>query len=163
MSEIKWCPVIDDLLYIYIYGLQVGPALLVLGDETRESGFKLSLLERLQLEYEKIGGPAKDYLLTLSTNYRCHKDILAIPHVLFYSGLKSQARKADPHPKAPYPLLFVCSNLTSDVSSSELEAKILLDQVNFFVENWPTDNSSWGEFELDKIAVVTSTRPQVDS
>ena len=116
---------------------QVGPALLVLGDETRESGFKLSLLERLQLEYDKIGGPAKDYSVTLSTNYRCHKDIIAIPRELFYSELKGKARKADPHPKAPYPLLFVCSNLSSNVCLPELEANVLLHQVNFFIQHWP--------------------------
>ena len=140
---------------------QVGPALLVLGDETRASGFRLSLLERLQLEYEKIGRPAKDYLLTLCTNYRCHKDILAIPHQLFYSGLKSKARKADTHPKAPYPLLFVCSNLNSNVCSREIEARILLEQVSVFIQHWPRNNSSWGDCEPKKLAIVTSTRPQV--
>lgn len=133
----------------------------MLGDETRASGFKLSLLERLQIEYERSGGPAKDYLLTLSTNYRCHKDILAIPHQLFYSGLKCKARKADPHPKAPYPLLFLCSNLTSNVCSREIEALVLLEQVSFFIKHWPRNNSSWGDYEPKKIAVVTSTRPQV--
>ena len=133
----------------------------MLGDETRASGFKLSLLERLQKEYEKIGGPAKDYLVTLSTNYRCHKDILAIPHQLFYSGLKSKAKNADPHPKAQYPLLFICSNLTSDVCSPDIEARVLLEQVNFFIQHWPNDNTSWGNYELSKIAVVTSSRPQV--
>lgn len=133
----------------------------MLGEETRQSGFKLSLLERLQLEYENIGEPARDYLLTLSNNYRCHKDILDIPHQLFYSGLTSKARKAEPHPKAPYPLLFVCSNLSTDVCSPELEAQVLLDQVNYFVEHWPRNNASWGDCDLNKISVVTSTRPQV--
>lgn len=134
----------------------------MLGDEARENGFKLSLLERLQLQYDSIGGPAKVYSITLSTNYRCHRDILAIPHQLFYSGLKCKARKSDTHPQAPYPLLFVCSNLTYDVCSSEVEAEVLLQQVNFFVQHWPSNNSSWGDYNLQKIAVVTSTRPQVD-
>ena len=133
----------------------------MLGDEARENGLKLSLLERLQLLYDSIGGPAKDYSVTLSTNYRCHRDILAIPHQLFYSGLKCKARKSDPHPRAPYPLLFVCSNLTSDVCSPKIEAKVLLDQVDFFVKHWPSSNISWGDFELKKIAVVMSTQPQV--
>ena len=133
----------------------------MLGDEARQSGFKLSLLERLQEKYKEIGKPARDYLVSLSTNYRCHKDILAIPHKLFYSGLESKAQKADPHPKAPYPLLFICSNLTSNVCSPEIEAEVLLEQVKFFVQHWPK-NSSWGEYELNKIAVVTSTRPQVN-
>ena len=130
----------------------------MLGDEVRRSGFKLSLLERLQMIYEKSGAPAKDYLVTLSTNYRCHKDILAIPHQLFYTGLKCKAKKADPHPKAPYPVLFVCSNLTTSMCSPEIEAQVLLEQVNLFVQDWP---KSWGDRKLKEIAVVTSTRPQV--
>ena len=113
------------------------------------------------MEYEKIGGPAKDYLITLSTNYRCHKDIIAIPHQLFYSGLKSKALNANPHPKAPYPLLFVCSNLTSEVCSPELEAKVILDQVNFVVKHWPKNDSSWGDYDLHKTSIITSTRKQV--
>jgi hypothetical protein len=113
------------------------------------------------VEYEKIGGLAKDCLLTLSTNYRCHEDILAIPHQLFYLGLKSKARQASPHPKAAYPLLFVCSNVTSNVCSSEIEARILLEQVSMFIQHWPKNDSSWGNFDPKKIAVVASTRPQV--
>ena len=100
-------------------------------------------------------------MLTLSTNYRCHEDILAIPHQLFYSGLKSKARQANPHPKAAYPLLFICSNLTSGVCSPEIEARILLEQVGIFIQHWPKHDSSWGDYEPKKIAVVTSTRPQV--
>lgn len=135
--------------------------MLVLGDEARDNGLKLSLLERLQMEYEKIGESAKEYLLTLSTNYRCHKSILAIPNQLFYSGLTSKAQKADPHPKALYPLLFICSNLTSDACSPDIEASVLLEQVNLFVQHWPSNNRSWGNYDLKKIAIVTSTYPQV--
>lgn len=112
------------------------------------------------MEYEKIGEPAKDYLLTLSTNYRCHKEILAIPDQLFYSNLMSNAKNAKLHPKTPYPLLFICSNLTSDVCSPEIEASVLLEQVNIFVQHWPVDDS-WGAYDLKKVAVVTSTYPQV--
>ena len=104
--------------------MQVGPALLVLGDETRQSGFKLSLLERLQVQYKKIGETAEKYLVTLSCNHRCHKDILAIPHQLFYTGLQCKAYKAETHPQAPYPLLFVCSNLSPDSCSPEVEAQV---------------------------------------
>lgn len=137
--------------------------MLVLGEEARDSGFKFSLLERLQMEYNKIGGRTNEYSITLSTNYRCHKHILAIPHQLFYSRLKSKAYKAIPHPQAPYPLLFVCSNLTSDVLSSvgDQEARLLLEQVNAFVgqRTWPKEQ--WGEYDLNSIAVVTATRTQV--
>ena len=115
------------------------------------------------MEYSKIGGRTNEYSITLSTNYRCHKHILAIPHQLFYSGLKSKAYKAIPHPQAPYPLLFVCSNLTSDVLSSVSgqEARLLLEQVNAFVSQrtWPQEQ--WGKYDLGSIAVVTATRTQV--
>ena len=135
----------------------------MLGEEARDSGFKLSLLERLQMEYKKIGGRANEYSITLSTNHRCHKEILAIPHQLFYKGLKSKAYKAIPHPQAPYPLLFVCSNLTSDVHSSvsDQEAQLLLEQVNNFVghRSWP--HEQWGKYDISNIAVVTATRTQV--
>ena len=132
----------------------------MLGYEARDSGYRMSLLDRLQIEYMKIGGRASEYSITLSTNYRCHKDILAIPHQLFYKGLKSKAQKASPHPLAPYPLLFVCSNLTPDVCPSDVEAQILLEQVNHFIgHNWPSEQ--WGKYDISNIAVVTATRPQV--
>lgn len=134
--------------------------MLVLGDEAHNSGLKLSLIERLQIEYEKISGPANDYSLTLSTNYRCHKDILAIPHQLFYKGLKSKPLKAVLHPKAPYPLIFVCSSLTSNMCTAEVEARILLEQVQIFAgNNWP--HHEWGEYDPNSVAVVTANRPQV--
>ena len=137
--------------------------MLVLGEEARDSGFKISLLERLQKEYNEIGGRTNEYSLTLSTNYRCHNHILAIPHQLFYNGLKSKAYKAIPHPQAPYPLLFICSNLTSNVLSSvsDQEAQLLLEQVTAFVDQrtWPKEQ--WGKYDLSSIAVVTATRTQV--
>ena len=135
----------------------------MLGEEARDSGLKFSLLERLQKEYNKIGGRTNEYSMTLSTNYRCHKHILAIPHQLFYNGLKSKAYKAIPHPQARYPLLFVCSNLTSNVLSStgDQEARLLLQQVNTFAgqHTWPQEQ--WGKYDLSSIAVVTATRTQV--
>lgn len=111
------------------------------------------------MEYKRIGGLANEYSVTLSTNYRCHEDILAIPRHLFYKGLKSNAQKAALHPKATYPLLFVCSNLTPNECTGNVEAQILLKQVKFFIgENWPQE---WGEYDLTSIAVITATRPQV--
>ena len=118
------------------------------------------MLERLQVEYKKIGETAEKYLITLSCNHRCHKDILAIPHQLFYTGLQCKAYKAETHPLAPYPLLFICSNLSPDSCSPEVEAQVLLDEVNKFTQSWP-ENDSWGAYDLQRIAVITSTRQQV--
>lgn len=112
------------------------------------------------MEYEKIGGLANEYSVTLSTNYRCHKDILAIPHQLFYKGLKSHAHKAVLHPNARYPMLFICSNLTSEICSADVESRILLEQVKIFIgDNWP--QKEWGNYDLASIAIVTATHPQV--
>ena len=115
--------------------------------------------------YSKIGERSNEYCVTLSTNYRCHEHIQAIPNQLFYSsGVKSRAYnyKAITHPQAPYPLLFVCSNLTTDVlpSVSGEEARLLLKQVNNFVDrcSWPDE---WGNYDLSSIAVITATRTQV--
>lgn len=132
----------------------------MLGQKARNGGLRLSLLERLQMVYKNIGDKANGYTLTLSTNFRCHEDIVAIPHQLFYNGLKSKACEAIPHPQAPYPLLFVCSNLSSNLCSSELEAQLLMEQVNAFIgRHWP--RQCWGKYDISKIAIVTATRPQV--
>ncbi len=139
--------------------MQVGPSLLVLGDEAREHGLKYSLLERLQLLYEKCGGDALQYMWFLNTNYRCHKDIMKIPNELFYeSTIKPHTIEACVHHLAEYPLVFVCSSLTLSVNG-HLEARILLDSVkHFVVVNWP---KSWGKKNLTRICLVTSTRTQV--
>ena len=58
------------------------------------------------------------------------------------------------------PLLFVCSNLNSNVCSSDLEAQILLEQVNNLIgRHWP--RQFWGKYDIGKIAIITATRPQV--
>ena len=62
------------------------------------------------------------------------------------------------HHLAEYPLVFVCSSLTTEVNL-ELEAQLLLQQVRrFVVDNWPT---SWGEKDLKQICIVTPSQAQV--
>lgn len=135
----------------------------MLGEEAREYGLKFSLLERLQDLYQQCGGNALEHMVSLNTNYRCHKEIVKIPSELFYeSKIKIRPQSASAHPQAKYPLVFVCSALTMGVDNkceANVEANVLLRQLeNFVVLNWP---DSWGEKDLSKICLVTASRTQV--
>ena len=138
---------------------QVGPSLLVLGEEARENGLKYSLMERLQELYKQFGGLAVQHMISLNTNYRCHKDLIQIPNDLFYdSKIHSLPYDASPHPRAAFPLIFVCSSTTGQVNS-QLEAQVLLEQVQYFaVSHWPT---SWGARDLRKVCLATTSQTQV--
>ena len=138
---------------------QVGPSMLVLGEETRENGLKYSLLERLQGLYTMHGGLALEHMISLNTNYRCHKDLVEIPNKLFYDGkIKSHPKDAQPHPLAPFPLIFVCSSLTTNVKA-ELEAQLLLEQIEKFVlSNWP---DCWNKKNRKDICLTTASQYQV--
>ncbi len=138
--------------------LQVGSSLNVLGDEAREHGLKYSLQERLQELYRKLGGLASKHIVSLNTNYRCHESIIQIPNALFYEGkIASSALDAVPHHQAKFPLVFVCSSLSGKVDC-DLEAKLLLDNMEHFViSNWP---DGWGERDWD-ICLTTASQTQV--
>ena len=156
--------------YIYIYILcncksslvqlfmQVGPSLLVLGEEARENGLKYSLLQRLQNLYMQYGGTALQHLVSLNTNYRCHEDIVKIPNQLFYDfEVKSFPHNASTHARAKYPLVFVCSSLVIN-ADHKLEAKVLLKQAQKYISSWPY---TWGDKDLKKICLATASRTQV--
>ena len=141
--------------------MQVGPSLKVLGEESRKNGLKFSLQERLQQLYTKQGGLALKHMTSLNTNYRCHERIVQIPNKLFYeSKIQACPLNALAHPRAEFPLLFVCSSLTTEVDC-EFEAKLLMKYFEDFMllDNWPTDR--WGEKDLRKICLVTASRFQV--
>ncbi len=131
----------------------------MLGEDARENGLKYSLMERLQVLYKMHGGLALQHMISLNTNYRCHKDLVKIPNELFYeSNIQSRPHDAYPHPKAIFPLIFVCSSLSAEVDC-QLEAKILLEQVQYFaISHWPGD---WGARDLKKICLVTASQTQV--
>lgn len=133
----------------------------MLGDEARENGLKYSLQERLQTLYKKQGGLALHHMVSLSINYRCHEHIIQIPNELFYeSQIESRPVDALPHHLANFPLLFICSSLTSSVDK-EFEANLLLDKLEYFIlSNWPTQ---WGERDWSKVCLVTPSRTQVHS
>ena len=129
----------------------------MLGEEARENGLKYSLLERLQVLYNECGGQALDHMVSLNTNYRCHKDIVEIPNQLFYENTIKRPHH-DHNPGATFPLLFICSSISS-TTDNNVEAQLILQQVEkFTVHSWP---SNWGERDLTKICLVTASKTQV--
>ncbi len=139
---------------------QVGPAVLVLGDEARENGLKTSLLERLYERY-RTSQVALQSCAKLLTNYRCHSRILDLSSRLFYeSSLKCHVPDSIAHPSARYPLQFICLSDTEApvVIPNELELKVLIEQVAQCFRHWPV---LWKEKDLKKVCIVTPTRGQV--
>ena len=130
---------------------------------------KESLLERLQHLYTKSPHVSSFNCADLVTNYRCHKEIVAFSSSLFYeASLVSHVPDSVAHPSAPYPLVFVCSSVDECTQfigddTNEIEAKAVIEQVARFVRSWPTDIPEWGQRDLNKICIVTSTRSQVSS
>ena len=112
--------------------LQVGPSILVLGDEARDCGLKVSLLERLHDIYSKERN-ASHLCATLLTNHRCHPALLALPSYLFYeSALINSDSQDQPklHPSTSFPLHFICSSLHTNLEvkndTNPYEADLLL-------------------------------------
>ena len=130
--------------------VQVGPSLLVLGEEARENGLKFSLLERLQILYRKCGGLALDHMVSLNTNYRCCEELIRIPNELFYeSKIKTKASPCQLPSMYIYPLKFVCSSITEE-TDPEYEAMLLLEETRQFIA------SSGGHF-VDEVCAVTAS------
>ena len=99
-----------QLLIVCRLFLQVGPSLLVLGEEAQDNGLNKSLLERLQNLYKKTPQLSSHCCASLLTNYRCHKEIVQFSSSLFYEqSQQCQVPDRVAHPAAPFPLLFVCS------------------------------------------------------
>ena len=116
--------------------LQVGPALLVLGDKPQQHGLGMSLLERLLAAYSEAGGKNADYIAHLTANYRCHEDILELPSKLFYGSSLCPLASALMVPGTPYPLLFVCSSVAdphlTEEDTNKYEAQLLIEQFRQF-------------------------------
>ncbi len=141
--------------------LQVGPAI------PSSCGLATSLLERLHSSYKRLR--QESYISTLVTNYRSHPDIFELPSSLFYETPLIAPFDRDPpslHPLYPYPLVFVCSNVNDhlviqDDNVNEVEAGMLLDEVDKFAiaKNWPT--ASWGPQDMSHTCIMSPSRPQV--
>ena len=142
--------------------------MLVLGDIPREHGLKLSLLERLHQRYrdEKLAEFSMKHTASLLTNYRCHHALLSLPSYLFYdSALITAAKSATClHPKARFPLHFICSSLADDIweirdSKNELEASLLLKEALKYIDEWPTLELE--DKDLQNICIMAATANQV--
>ena len=142
--------------------------MLVLGEKPRKFGLSLSLLERLHHTYnssDHLKDAANSHSATLLTNYRCHRALLSLPSYLFYDSvlLTKAESNAQLHPKAEFPLHFICSSLESiscevQDNSYESEAEILLEEVVNYVSEWPRE---WGEKDLTSVCIMTATADQV--
>ena len=134
----------------------------------KEHGLNLSLLERLHQNYrdENLTYFSMKHIASLVTNYRCHHALLSLPSYLFYdSALITAAKSARClHPKAKFPLQFICSSLVDDIqeirdSKNEFEASILLKEALKYIDEWPT--LEWEDKDLQKVCIMAATVNQV--
>ncbi|CAI8034252.1 Probable helicase with zinc finger domain [Geodia barretti] len=144
---------------------QVGPGMLVLGEEPQKYGLSVSLLERLYDLYQDLGDVAKPYCAHLSTNFRCHSAILNLARQVAYkTTLRCNVPDLSAHPDAPFPLLFVCTSLDHNVketkdSLSKVEVNAALNKASQIFMKWP--DSTWGKRDLREICFLSPCRGQV--
>ena len=142
--------------------------MLVLGDIPQKNGLGISLLQRLQCHYEKLGELAQDdHIVTLSTNYRCHSDILSFVGSLFYDSPLTWTERDQPpilHHQYKFPLAFVCSDTNRDIIRStdhnENEAKILVEKALEVARGSP---SGWPKPPMSSFFIVSPCEEQVKS
>ena len=138
----------------------------MLGELAVKNGLSLSLLERLYTVYndERLTDASSVHSATLLTNFRCHHAILSLPSYLFYDSTLITAAEAVTHlhPKAKYPLHFICSDLSEAkevcTNDNQFEVTLLLQEMSKYVKSWP---NQWGKKDLSKICVMTATAHQV--
>ena len=139
--------------------------MLVLGDEPQRYGLSKSLLERLYDLYHKLGDVAKPYCAHLSTNFRCHRNILNLARQVAYKmPLECKVPDHSAHPDAVFPLQFVCTSL--DANLKAIDSSVNMDEVNgalkvaanFFMK-WPAHE--WGKRDLKQLCFLSPCRAQV--
>ena len=146
--------------------LQVGPQVKVLSHTARENGLGTSLIERLFKHYKRTKqNSIKSHTTTLLTNYRSHPSILMLASSLFYECTLLSRSDSKTHPKAPYPILFACTSINSEVDSfcnlpaeNHKEANILVQNMMEYIRHWPTE---WSSAHKPTIGLLASTRQQV--
>lgn len=145
----------------YFYCMQVGPAILVLGEESRKYGLHASLIERLMLLYDTIAA-AECYRTILSVNYRSHQSLMALPK-LFYKTLKLHTEKFMWQHKGPTGYSFVCadSRLVPDYVDPNhplVEACVVLEQALDYCKEMKKIDP---KFHPHSVCIISSTRKQV--
>lgn len=144
---------------------QVGPALVVLGQQAHENGLAVSLLERLQKKYKGYGGDAEQYLKILTDGYRCNEYITNFLSTLFYNRKVKSRVQVPTHPRAKFPFVFYCCDVDRTVRAPQepafdVEADAVLQQLkHYFHHRWPRD---WGEQNMNDLSVITPMRNQVN-
>ena len=105
----------------------------MLGDIAHDNGLGTSLLQRLYYRYLKFGEESKECSVLLRFNHRSHHDLLHLLSDLFYNSELRAFDDVKPHPKEPYPLKFICSNLENIIGEkepiSDREVRLILKQV----------------------------------
>lgn len=136
-----------------------------MGEIPQACGLSVSLLERLHNLYDKARAPlSESHSINLLTNYRCHSGILMLPSSLYYhSTLLSQVPESTAHHLAPFPLTFVCSDISTKIKETagvnELEADTLINEVIKYFSKWP---KHWSRENSDKkICIMSSSANQV--
>lgn len=132
--------------------------MLVLGEEARENGLKVSLLERLKAHYRAIGDKANYLQANLTENYRCHKHILKFASEMFYKSSVMQSSVTDTIHSLygfAFPLVFVCTSAedinTYNKTVNKKEAVILMDMLSQNLKH----------ILEKKVCVMSSSRGQV--
>ena len=143
------------------FPFQVGPQVRVLSERARENGLGESLLERLFSHYKAIkhASMTETHTSSLLTNYRCHPSILMLASSLFYECTLLSQNKREAHPKAPYPLVFVCTSVRQDGFSNcspenEEEAQLLITKMIEYIQTWHSTPT-------EPIGLLASTKQQV--
>ena len=116
----------------------------------------MSLLERLHNQYERFGGSALNYAVSLTCNYRCHPDLLELPSTLFYKSALVPRAVTECHPACSYPLKFICSSFDNDIPikpENPYEASLILHEVNELLkyEGW----------DIEDVCIMTASLNQV--
>ena len=144
---------------------QVGPALLVLGEQSGE--LKQSLLERLYQIYSSppLSVFSQSHRSILLRNYRCHSVLQSLPSYLFYESILLPSRDKrnnqwSAHPSAGT-MHFICSELNTDVSNvhdsiNEKEAMILLREVLNYISKLDEQRNKY-----NNLCIITASAEQV--
>ena len=152
-------------MIIKLFHMQVGPKLLVLGDEAQSYGLGVSLIERLHTQYDSKVFSSKQFCsVTLLTNYRSHCGILMLPSSIYYQSTVQYVKKNDkPHHLSSFPLAFVCSDISKTVErttgKNKSEADVLIKEVEKYFNTWPRN---WNT-EDRKICIMSPSPDQVCS
>ncbi|XP_019858896.1 PREDICTED: probable RNA helicase SDE3 [Amphimedon queenslandica] len=143
---------------------QVGPNILVLGEEAKKFGLNISLLERLLKRYEDIGSVATRYVTKLSVNYRSHNSLIDLPN-LFYENLEINPDKSLQKCSSPTGYSFVSADSRlieqfDDPDQQWVEACIVLEEVRSYLERMKHINPNFNP--RHGVCIITSTRKQLN-